>query len=155
MTTPRDRVAVGRHVFPFSGLHSGDEVLPDLPMLPIRVRHQASRWSHAINAIVDTGSTRSLIPGDLAADLGVPRLGPDAPMQGAGGAFDAWPTECDLSIVDGQFPEVPCFQIDGVSFGVPVVAEPMAFPVLGWDVLRLFELSLSHRRARIEMRLEP
>ena len=153
MTTPRDRAAFGTHVFPFSGIYATDQDLPDLPMLPVRLRLVGGRWSHPINAILDTGSTRSLVPGDVAADLGISPVGVPEDMHGAGGHFKAAPAVLDVTVVDAQFPEVTCWEVAGVGFGITTQPDSIEFPVIGWDVLRLFDFSLSHRRGRVELRL--
>ena len=154
MTTPRDRISYGSHVFPFTGVREREVPLHGLPMLPIRIRGRNGKWSSPVNAVLDTGSNRSLLPADVAKGFGLPALGPPSSIQGAGGMFDAIPTACDVAIADAYFPDVNCFEIQAVGFGVPVLKEPLLFPVVGWDVLRLFELTLSHRHARIELRLE-
>lgn len=153
MTVPRERVAVGPHTFPFSGVHSSEELLPDVPMLPLRTRTPGGKWSRAVNAILDTGSTRSLMPPRMAIDLGVSAGAPAEELRGAGGPFKAAPALCDVAVVDAQFPEVTVWELAGISFGIPTDEGALDFPVLGWDVLRHFDFSLSHQRGRIEMRL--
>jgi len=73
-------------------------------------------------------------------------------MRGAGGPFRAAPVTCDVAVVDAQFPEVTCWEVDDVVFGVPVEEDALEISVVGWDLLRLFDLSVSHRKGRIELR---
>lgn len=153
MTTPRDRVAFGTHAFPFSGLHAEDNSLPSLPMLPLRVRLPNGSWSPAFNAVLDTGSTQCLFSRRIAALLEIPIEGSTEPTGGAGGVFQTVGTSRDIAIVDAQFPEVTCWEVAGVELRVPAEEGVLDFSVLGWNLLRLLELSVSHRKGRIELRL--
>lgn len=59
----------------------------------------------------------------------------------------------DVALVDAQFPEVTCWEVAGIEFRVPAVEGALDFSVLGWDLLSLFDVSVSHRNGRIELRL--
>jgi len=72
---------------------------------------------------------------------------------GAGGTFQTIGTSRDIAIVDAQFPEVTCWEVAGVELRVPTAVGLLDFSVLGWNLLRLFDLSVSHRKGRIELRL--
>ena len=153
MTTPHDRVAYGAHVFPFAGLHSSDEGLPPRPLLPVRVRAPGGAWSRPFNAVLDTGSTWCLLQTRLARDLGFSVEGPEEEMRGAGGRFKSALATCDVGVMDAQFPEVTCLEVDAVDFAIPLDEDALDISVLGRNVLRLFDLSVSHRKGRIELRL--
>ena len=59
----------------------------------------------------------------------------------------------DVALVDAQFPEVTCWEVAGIEFRVPAVEGALDFSVLGWDLLSPFDVSVSHRNGRIELRL--
>jgi hypothetical protein len=122
-------------------------------MLPLRVRLPNGSWSPAFNAVLDTGSTQCLLSRRAAAFLEIPIEGPAEPTGGAGGTFQTIGTSRDVAIVDAQFPEVTCWEMAGVDLRVPTAEGVLDFSVLGWNLLRLFDLSVSHRKGRIELRL--
>jgi len=153
LTTPHDRVAFGAHVFPFAGMYSSGGGFPPLPLLPISVRAPSGRWSRPFNAVLDTGSTRCLLHPRLARDLGFSSDGPAEEMRGAGGPFKAVPAKCDVAVRDAQFPEVTCWEISGIPFGIPTGEAGLEISVVGWDLLHLFDVAVSHRNGRIELRL--
>ncbi len=153
MTTPRDRVAFGTHVFPFAGMHSSAEGFPPLPLLPVRVRTPAGTWSRPFNAILDTGSTQCLLQTRLARDLGFSVEGSEREMRGAGGRFKSVPAKCDVGLMDAQFPEVTCWEVQAVDFAIPLDEDALEISLLGWDLLHLFDVAVSHRKGRIELRL--
>ena len=78
---------------------------------------------------------------------------PSDPLQGLGPPVEARACPLDLCIVDASFPEVTCFEFAGILVVFPEDEHVLAYPVLGWDVLRHFEISLNARRERIGMRL--
>lgn len=155
MTTPRDRVAFGYHAFPFSGMARQDQPLPSVPLLPVRVRSDGQAWSNPLNAVLDTGSTHSYLPAVVAGEFKIRTDGEVVERKGAGGSFPSGPARCDLAIVDAHFPNVTCWEVTDFTLWVPSKAEALDVPLLGWDLLRLFEVSLSHHADLIKMRLAP
>jgi hypothetical protein len=67
MSVPKDRVSFGAHAFPFTGLRRPDDELAVLPSLPLRVRATGNEWLTPFDAVLDTGSTRTVLPLEWAA----------------------------------------------------------------------------------------
>ena len=105
------------------------------------------------NAVLDTGSTHTLLPFALAEDLGLSVAEPTSTMEGASADFEASIVRCDLSIVDPSLPDVSCWEISGLDIRVGAREARLRRPVIGWDVLGLFDLAISQARDRIEVRL--
>jgi hypothetical protein len=78
-------VSFGAHVFPFAGIQLEGTDAPALPLLPIRIRTAAGRWSRPFNAVIDTGSTGCLVESALARQFGLSPEGEAKAMRGAGG----------------------------------------------------------------------
>lgn len=155
MTAPRGKVAFGYHAFPFFGMTSTERALPSVPLLPMRVRSGGGPWSNPLNAVLDTGSTHSYLPSEVAEEFGLRADGDVVERKGAGGLFPSAPAPCDLAIVDAHFPNVTCWEIADFTLWVPARAGALDVPLLGWDLLQLFDLSLSHHSDLIQMRLAP
>lgn len=153
MSVPRDRVSHGAHAFPFTGLRTGEGGFTSLPCLPVRVRQGDRGWSTPFDAVIDTGSTRTVVPGEWADHLGLERTGEAEPMRGAGGPFETRAATVDLSVVDAHFPQVTCWEIVGAMIRVGEGPRALDYPVLGWDVLRLFRVTFEPRQRWIEMKL--
>lgn len=153
MSVPRDRVSFGAHVFPFVGLRGVSVPPADVPFLPLRLRLPAGRWCLPFNAVLDTGSTHTVLPFALAEDLGLPSEGGTSTMEGAAADFETTIARCDLAIADAGFPDVNCWEINGLEIRVGAREARIRRPVIGWDVLGLFDLALSQARDRIELRL--
>ena len=155
MTPSRERVAFGYHAFPFYGLSNRERLLPSIPLLPIRIRAPGKPWSNPLNAILDTGSTHSFLPVPVAEDFQLQADGAPVERHGAGGPFLSFPARCDLAIVDAHFPTVTCWEIAEVAIWVPSKAGMLEIPILGWDILHLFDLTLKQHADLIQMRLAP
>lgn len=152
MTVPRDRVSFGHHTFPFFGLQEhGREVIP-LPLLPIRIRAPAGRYGRAFNAILDTGSTTTLIPSALAQANGIPRSDRSSNLRVVGGVTSTFEADLDLAIVDARVPEISCWEMAGVPARV-AGNDDLDSAVVGWDILGLFEMILDRQANRISLRL--
>lgn len=106
MTTPRDRVSFGYHAFPFYGMASPERPLYSVPLLPIRIRPVGGPWSNPLNSVLDTGSTHSYLPEEMAEELGLAAGGAEVERKGSGAPFAARAARCDLAIVDAGFPTV-------------------------------------------------
>jgi predicted aspartyl protease len=119
----------------------------------VRLRTGARDWSVPVDALVDTGSARTIIPKEWGDFMAVEGRGSTVTLEGAGGPFQAAPFEVDLSIVDSNFPEVSCWEFRAVELLVAVRAEALRLPVLGWDILGLFRLTIDRRNGVIELRL--
>jgi hypothetical protein len=155
LTTPRDRVSFGFHAFPFYGMARPERPLYSVPLLPIRVRPPGGPWSNPLNAVMDTGSTHSYLPGDMAGELGLAPAGTEVERKGSGATFAAQAARCDLAIVDAGFPTVTCWELSDFELWVPTKRASLEVPLLGWDLLHLFDLSLSSHEDLIRMRLAP
>lgn len=153
MSVPRDRVSYGAHVFPFVGLGAPGQPPAGVPFLPISLRPKAGGWCMPFNAVLDTGSTHTTLPHPVAHDVGLVAGATDSTMEGAGADFGTAPVSCDLAIVDSQFPDIHCWEVDGLEVRVAEPSARLRRPVVGWDVLGLFELKLDQSKDRIEIRL--
>jgi hypothetical protein len=134
---------------------SPERPLYSVPLLPIRVRPPGGRWSKALSAVIDTGSTHSYLPGEMAAELGLAPGGAEVERKGSGAPFAAQAGRCDLAIVDASFPTVTCWELSDFELWVPTKRAALDVPLLGWDLLHLFDLSLSSHADLIQMRLAP
>ena len=155
MTTPRDRVAFGFHAFPFYGMARRDHGLPSVPFLPLRLRVGGGAWSNPMNAVLDTGSTHSYMPKEVAEELGIEGEGAEVERRGAGGTFPSLPARCDVAVVDAHFPTVTCWELAEFEMWIPTRRDSLEVPIVGWDLLHLFEVSLLHHADLIRMRLAP
>ncbi len=121
-------------------------------MLPLRFRKRDGTWSRALNAVLDTGSTRCLLTAALARGLGIEAPPDSEELKGAGGPFRAAPSRCDARIVDAHYPDATFWEVADLEVWVPVDENALEVTVLGWDLLRLFDISVSHRKGRIDLR---
>ena len=67
------------------------------------------------------------------------------------------PVECkagmlDLQIVDASYPQVACFEFVDARVSFPVREDVLAYPVVGWDILRRFNIELDSANGRIGLR---
>jgi len=153
MTTPRDRVSFGHHSFPFFGLQgTAEEPLP-LPMLPVRIRRLGGRYGRAFNAVLDTGSTRTLIPAALARANGVLWEERPSPLRVVGGVAEGFGATVDVAIVDANLPEVSCWEVSRVDVRV-MEDKDLDSAIVGWDLLELFEIVMDRQGDRISLRLQ-
>lgn len=154
MTVPHDRVSYGSHAFPFSGLHAIGAAHPPLPLLPIRIRGERGSWSRPLSAVLDTGSTRTILPYEVAAAFGFEPSAEVLSVRVLGADAETRPADFHLAIVDAHFPDVTCWEVAGVKALVPVKPAALEFPLLGWDLLGLFDIRLNAEKERIDLRLE-
>jgi Aspartyl protease len=152
MTTPRDRVSYGFHAFPFFGLQVPGQPPFPLPLVPLRLRTAGGHYGRPFNAILDTGSTRTLIPNALAVSNGLRSTDVEAEVHVVGGTAKGTEVPAELAIVDAHYPEVSRWEIADVIVLAMRDAD-LEIPVIGWDVLGLFELGIDRLRERISMRL--
>jgi predicted aspartyl protease len=154
MTTPKDRVSFGHHTFPFFGLQiPGGAELP-LPLLPLRIRPVGGQFGRPFNAILDTGSTRTLIPSALARANAIRTVDETSQVRVIGGTASGHDAALDLAIVDAHFPEITCWEVANTQAKV-MSDEDLDCAVLGWDTLRLFEFTIDRKRERVSLRLQP
>ena len=152
MTLPHDRVSFGAHAFPFSGFHADGGQRPALPLLPVRLRKPGGVWSRPINAILDTGSTKTVFPAGVDQLTGIEPPGQRHRIGGLGKGADAVSLVGDLAIVDASFPSISCWEFSGLGVEMVLAPDDLDHPVLGWDLLSAFELVVSAEDARIELR---
>ena len=138
-------------MFPFTGVQTIGEAVPGVPLLPVRFRKRGAPWSQAVNAVLDTGSTRCLLRPDLARALGIDASPDSEELKGAGGPFRAASTTCDVRIVDAHFPDATFWELVDLEVWVPVDEKALEITILGWDLLRLFDMTISHRKGRIDL----
>lgn len=155
MSVPRGRISFGAHHFPFSGFRGGGSEEFDLPVLPVRLRPADGPWSRVFNSLLDTASTISVVPSGLAERTGAKTYGSSREARGAGSPFSVRAAHVDLSIVDAHLPTVTCWEIADTTIWVADPDASLEYPVIGWDLLALFELSINHSRKQIELRYPP
>lgn len=153
MSVPRDRVSYGAQVFPFVGLGAPGSPSAGVPFLPMSLKPKGGAWCVPFNAVLDTGSTHTTLPRELARGVGVAVGAADSTMEGAGADFRTATVLCDFAIVDAQFPDIHCWDVEGLEVRVAESTARLRRPVIGWDVLGLFEIKLDHSKDRIEVRL--
>ena len=105
-----------------------------------------------MNAILDTGSTRTVFPAGIDELVGIQRPQDRHRIGGLGSGAEAVSLVLDLSIVDASFPSISCWEFSNFSAEMVTTAEDLDHPVLGWDLLSAFELVISAEDARIELR---
>lgn len=152
MTVPRDRISYGYHTFPFFGLDVPGTAPHALPVLPIRVRAVGGQFGRPFNAILDTGSTRTLVPRAVATAGGLKLSGTETEVRVVGGVSTGEEASADLAIADAHYPEVLCWQLASATV-IVMPDEALDMPILGWDTLDPFELIIDRRRERISLRL--
>jgi hypothetical protein len=152
VTIPHERVAFGAHAFPFSGFHADGKDRPALPLLPVRLRKPGGAWSRPLNAILDTGSTKTVFPAGVDALLGVERPQEKHRIGGLGRGAEAVSITVDIAIVDASFPSIPCWEFSDLPVEMVLVDDDLEHPVLGWDLLFAFEMVLNSEESRIELR---
>lgn len=152
MTTPRDRVSYGYHTFPFFGLRVPGEEAHPLPVIPLRARVPGGHFGRPFNAILDTGSSRTLLPQRLAIRNGILESEVTRELSVIGGTARGTEAAAEIAIMDAHYPEINCWEISDTAILV-MRDEDLEIPVMGWDVLGLFEFSVDRRRQRISMRL--
>jgi len=152
MTTPRDRVSFGYHTFPFFGLQAPGREAHPLPLIPLRARGPGGSFGRPFNAILDTGSTSTLIPERLAARNGLSKSGVERALSVIGAQAKGTEAGATLAIVDAHYPEVNCWEVADTVVLV-MKDDDLEIPVLGWNILGLFEFTMDRRRQRISMKL--
>lgn len=155
MSVPPGRVSFGSHLFPFSGLSGGATETVDLPLLPLRIKRPGGSWSTPFNAILDTGSTMTILPAETASSLGLVHQSTRRAARGGGGPFDVHPCMTDMAIVDAHLPRVTCWEIADATIWVAADANSMDFPVVGWDLLGVFEVTLNHMNQSVLLKYPP
>lgn len=155
MSVPPGKVAFGAHLFPFTGLEGGSGDVHQLPVLPIRVRQADRSWSTPFNAVIDTGSTLTVLPAEVAADLGIRLLKQEHEARGAAGRFGVRAASAAIAVVDAHLPSVTCWELSDCTIWVTSGPAVLDFPVVGWDLLSVFEVSFNHNRQSIQLRYPP
>jgi hypothetical protein len=106
-----------------------------------------------MNVVLDTGATRTTFPHSVATLLGVEPDITSEDMIGLGEPVPCSAAVLDLRIVDAAFPKVACFEFSSCLVTFPTDPNVLAYPVLGWDVLGLFNIELEPTHGRIGLRL--
>ena len=141
---------LGSHAFRYGGYGSAPGF--DLPLIPVTVAAPGGRSSLPLNAILDTGSTDTVVPESVyAAVVGRPE-GRRETLKTPGGVVEGVRVMVDLAIVDSHLPSVICWAFEGAE--VFVAAEDADFPlgVLGWDLLSHFEVRVNRDLGFIELK---
>jgi len=118
-----------------------------LPM--VHVRLVSPQASLSTIGLVDSGSTTTFIPFDLADILSLPKVKEDSAI-GAGGRFKAFIAKVDISIMKGSsafatFKDFPAY--------VPYDPEAIPYVVLGRDsIFRKFDISFRENKQRVIFR---
>lgn len=152
MTVPRERVAFGAHVFPFAGLHAEGVDRPGLPLLPIRLRRRGGTWMRPMNAILDTGSNRTVLPAGVDELTGAAPGSDRRRLGGLGKGAETVDLGVDLAIVDANYPGISCWEFANVAARMVLSEDDLDHPVVGWDVLGWFDMTISAEDSRIELR---
>ena len=141
---------LGSHVFRFGG--HGEPEPVGLPLIPIRIARPGQARSLPFNAILDTGSTQTVIPAAMYEVAGGEPSGDRRQLRTGGGPVEGWDAAIDLHIVDSHLPSVVCWSFEGA--GVFVAEDEADFPlaVLGWDLLGNFELKINRELGFIELK---
>jgi hypothetical protein len=118
----------------------------------VRLRKAGGTWARPLNAIADTGSTRTVFPTGIDELVGIARPAERHRIGSLGKGAEAVSLVVDLAIVDASFPSISCWEFSDFSVDMVVVADDLEHPVLGWDLLAAFHLAFSAEEARIELR---
>jgi len=103
--------------------------------------------------VLDTGSTHTLLPRAFALELGLTPQARREELQGSGSDFEASPAPADISVVDANYPAVACWTIEDFEVWVPAEGSSLAHPVVGWDILEHFRMSIDPRLRRFDLLL--
>lgn len=129
----------GSTVFRFAGHGELPRADLGLPLLPVRLASPGDRSGFLVNAVVDSGATRTVIPFELAEDLSLGNLRFDDHLATAGGEARAAPATIRLDIVDSYFPSVLHWRFDALPVEVAEPSVDLTLPLIGWDLLHRFE----------------
>jgi hypothetical protein len=142
----------GSTVFRFAGF--GD--LPGaelwLPLLPIRVSSQGAPAPFVVNAVLDSGSTRTVLPFEIAEKLALQNLAFNDTMATAGGEAKVAQATIRLDIVDSNFPAVQYWSFEVLPVEVTEPSVDLALPLIGWDILHRFDTCLHPHEGFLLMR---
>ena len=131
-----------------------------VPLVPVSVVLPGivDRW-RTVDFLVDTGCTHSILqPNDAAENFGIPRERLQQPAlwpaaiagQGIGGSARLFPVQALYRFVDeqGRFEDM-----EGQILIAQLVSANEVLPsLLGWDVLKEFDISLNQRAGTVTLR---
>ncbi len=104
---------LGSHVFRYGG--HGDSPAFDLLLIPFTIAASGGRPSLPLNAILDTGSTHTIVPQPVyAAVVGAPQ-GRRETLKTPGGPVEGIRAVVDFAIVDSHLPSVVCWTFEGTE----------------------------------------
>jgi predicted aspartyl protease len=141
---------LGSHVFRFGG--HGDSEGVGLPLIPIRLAAGGRAPSPSFNAIVDTGSTHTVLPQALFEVAGGAPSGDRKELKTGGGPVGGFQAAVDLQIVDSHLPSVVCWAFQEARVFVAAEDADFQLPVLGWDLLDHFEIKINRKLGFIELK---
>jgi len=142
----------GGTVFRFEGHGelSGAEI--GLPLVPVRLSSPQEPGGFVVNAILDSGATRTVIPPDLAEDLGLEGLSFEGRMTTPGGDASVARGRVNLAIVDSYFPSIAHWSFSELEVQVCESPDTLPMPLIGWDILSAFETCLHPEEGFIVLR---
>jgi hypothetical protein len=91
---------LGSHVFRYGGHGEPEQV--GLPLIPIRIARPGQAPSLPFNAIMDTGSTQTVIPAAIYEMVRGAPSGDRRQLKTGGGPVNGWDAAIDLHIVDSH-----------------------------------------------------
>ena len=123
-----------------------------LPLLPLRLSAGRSDSGRLVNAILDSASSRTMLPFEMAEVLEAGEISFDDRVQTAGGEAEVGRATVDLHIVDSHLPAVVHWNFDRIQVQVAGPDAGLDLPIVGWDILARFDTCLYPRQGLIVMR---
>ncbi len=118
----------------------------NLIILNLTVYSGALETSLTMNAVLDTGAVRSIIPPKVAANLGYDISEPKEMVEFAGVYASGWSKVISVSKVEAIGESVSDMDIVLHQLGPDIVADA----ILGLDFLRNFDTTISYSKGIIE-----